>query len=363
MQTTILKKDFINALTIGGAMAGKNKTLPILDSAKVEVTTDTISVHSFNGESWVTKQTKVESADTTFAFCINPNDLVKALKSLAEEVVTFSIEGNLLRIEHFKGTMEMPVVDSTEFPSPSIAVDGIKFDIESSKLKEWLFISSSFVSSDDLIPVMCGMYFYSDEGRVGVCATDAHKLWCDSIDKHCEDFGIVVPSSGIKPLAGLLEGCEGCVITINGNLFSVTMDNAKFHCRLVEGKFPNFKAVIPSNNPIKVDVSKSELQDSINRAQLMTNKSTSLLKLSVRDCSMDIEGNDVEFCKSAKETIKVEKKGDDITIGVKADILSIALSTVKSESFSLLLSKPERPILISEKDDKKVILIMPMMLK
>jgi DNA polymerase III sliding clamp (beta) subunit (PCNA family) len=59
MQTTILKKDFINALTIGGAMAGKNKTLPILESAKVEVSADTIAVHSFNGESWVTKQTKV----------------------------------------------------------------------------------------------------------------------------------------------------------------------------------------------------------------------------------------------------------------------------------------------------------------
>ena len=91
MQTTILKKDFINALTIGGAMAGKNKTLPILEFAKVEVSADAIAVHSFNGESWVTKQTKVESADTTFAFCINPNDLAKVLKSLVEEVVTFAI--------------------------------------------------------------------------------------------------------------------------------------------------------------------------------------------------------------------------------------------------------------------------------
>ena len=112
MQTTILKKDFINALTIGGAMAGKNKTLPILESAKVEVTTDTLSVHSFNGESWVTKQTKVESADTSFAFCIPPNDLAKVLKSLVEEVVTFAIEGNLLRISHIKGTIEKPIVTS-----------------------------------------------------------------------------------------------------------------------------------------------------------------------------------------------------------------------------------------------------------
>ena len=53
MQTTINKKDFINALTIGGAMAGKNKTIPVLEFAKVDVESDYLTVHSFNGETWV----------------------------------------------------------------------------------------------------------------------------------------------------------------------------------------------------------------------------------------------------------------------------------------------------------------------
>lgn len=363
MQTTINKKDFINALTIGGAMAGKNKTLPILESAKVEVTTDTLSVHSFNGESWVMKQTKVESADTSFAFCINPNDLIKALKSLAEEVVTFAIEGNLLRIEHFKGTMEMPILPSEHFPSVQTTEEGVNISLNAEKLKEWLSIVPNFVADDELRPVMTGMYLYARGGTLGVCATDAHKLFTDSIAFECDsEFGVIVPSSAFRPLKDMLGANEIGVVIGTKNISFTTSDSA-LHCRLVEGAYPNFNAVIPRNNSVLVKASKSELLDSVSRASLMANATTSLLKLSVSDSAMDIEGSDIDFSKKAKDSVSVEKTGADVTIGVKAGFFATCLGAVDSEDVVLKMENSQRAIVFEDAmNTNKVVLVMPMMI-
>lgn len=344
-------------------MAGKNKTLPILESAKVEVTTDTLSVHSFNGESWVTKTTKVESADTSFAFCINPNDLIKALKSLAEEVVTFAIEGNLLRIEHFKGTMEMPILPSEHFPSAQTTEEGVDISLNAEKLKEWLSIVPNFVADDELRPVMTGMYIYAKGGTLGVCATDAHKLFTDSIAFECNsEFGVIVPSSAFRPLKDMLGANEIGVVIGTKNISFTTSDSA-LHCRLVEGAYPNFNAVIPRNNSVLVKASKSELLDSVGRASLMANATTSLLKLSVSDTVMEIEGSDIDFSKKAKDSVSVEKTGADVTIGVKAGFFATCLGAVDSEDIVLKMENSQRAIVFEDAmNTNKVVLVMPMMI-
>lgn len=363
MQTTINKKDFINALTIGGAMAGKNKTLPILEYAKVEIKGNSLAVHSFNGESWVTKQTKVESADTNFAFCINASELGKALKSLAEEMVSFSIEGTTLTINHFKGTMEMPIAPVEHFPQAQEVSEGISLSLNAEKLKEWLNIVPNFVADDDLRPVMCGMYLYTRGGTLGVCATDAHKLFTDSIAFDCDsEFGVIVPSSAFRPLKDMLGANEIGVVIGTKNISFTTSDSA-LHCRLVEGAYPNFNAVIPRNNSVSVKASKSELLDSVSRASLMANATTSLLKLSVSSSSMDIEGSDIDFSKKAKDSVSVEKTGADVTIGVKAGFFATCLGAVDSEDVVLKMENSQRAIVFEDAmNTNKVVLVMPMMI-
>lgn len=362
MKISIERKKFLDALTIGGAMAGKNKTLPILEFAKVEISANTIAVHSFNGESWVTKQTKVESADTSFAFCINPNDLAKVLKSLVEEVVTFAIEGNLLRISHIKGTIEMPIVQSDAFPQAQEVSEGTSLTLNADKVKEWLSIATNFVANDELRPVMNGIYLYGKDGRMGVCATDAHKLFTDSIESDCEEFGVIIPSSAFRPLKDML-GTNGVSVVIGTKNISFTTSDSALHCRLIEGNYPNFKAVIPQNNGVAVKVSKSELLDSVNRASLMANKTTSLLKLSVGDSVMGIEAHDMDFSTKASENVKVEKTGADVTIGVKSDFFATCLGIVGAEDVVLRLGDERRPVLFEDSLCKdRVMLVMPMMI-
>lgn len=363
MQTTINKKDFINALTIGGAMAGKNKTLPILEFAKIDVEADHLAVHSFNGETWVSKSTKIEETSATGSFCVNPSELIKALKTLAEEVVTFQPSGSILVIDHYKGTMEMPLVEARAFPVAQVTEDGVRVNIIVDKMKEWLSIASDFVAQDELRPVMNGLYLYAKDGILGACATDAHKLWHDTVECPCENFGVILPASGFKSLLSMLDGASDVVATIGSKNISFTTINSALHCRLIEGNYPNFKAVIPTNSAIEVKVHKGELVDSVGRVGLFANKTTSLLKLGVTGSSMNIEGNDINFSRKASENIAVESSGGDIAIGVKGDFFSICLAHIASDEIVLKMSTPDKPIVFEDSAELgKVILVMPMLI-
>ena len=363
MQTTINKKDFINALTIGGAMAGKNKTIPVLEFAKVDVESDYLTVHSFNGETWVSKSTKIEGTSAVGSFCVNPSELVKALKTLAEEVVTFQPSGSVLVIDHYKGTMEMPLVEARAFPVAQVTEDGVRVNIIVDKMKEWLSFASDFVAQDELRPVMNGLYLYAKDGVLGACATDAHKLWHDTIECECDDFGVILPASGFKSLLSMLDGASDVVATIGSKNISFTTHNSALHCRLIEGTYPNFKAVIPTTNGIKVKVHKGELVDSVARVALFTNKTTSLLKLGIANNAMNIEGSDINFSRKASEKMEVEQLGADIEIGVKGGFFSICLSHIVSDEVVLEMSNPNRPIVFKDSlEPSKVILVMPMLI-
>lgn len=364
MQTTINKKDFINALTIGGAMAGKNKTIPVLEFAKVDVDVESLTVHSFNGETWVSKSTKVDNASATGAFCVNPSELVKALKTLAEEVVTFEVGDSVLTISHIKGIMEMPIVKAEQFPVAQVTEDGVRVNIIVDKMKEWLSFASDFVAQDELRPVMNGLYLYAKDGVLGACATDAHKLWHDTIECEYDDFGVILPSSGFKSLLSMLDEATDVVATIGTKNISFTTHNSSLHCRLIEGTYPNFKAVIPTANDIKVKVHKGELVDSVARVALFTNKTTSLLKLGIANNAMNIEGSDINFSRKASEKMEVEQLGADIEIGVKGDFFSICLSHIVSDDVVLEMSNPNRPIVFKDSlEPSKVILVMPMLIQ
>ena len=132
---------------------------------------------------------------------------------------------------------------------------------------------------------------------------------------------------------------------------------------MVEGDYPNFKAVIPQNNGVAVKVSKSELLASVNRASLMANKTTSLLKLSVGDSVMGIEAHDMDFSTKASENVNVEKTGADVTIGVKSDFFATCLGIVGAEDAVLRLGDERKPVLFEDSLCKdRVMLVMPMMI-
>lgn len=367
MTITVNRKDFIDALTIGSAMEGKAKTMPILNFTKITTSQLAMTITSFDLECSISKRCDVVSCDTIGEFCVCANDLIKAIKSLKNDEITLVIGNNLLTIEHTSGAMSMPVQDATTFPT--ISQDDVEdvncIVLQSEWLKEWIMVSRNFVADDDFRPIMNGMYIHVTSSNVEVCATDAHKLYTDSIDvdySEGTDVVAVLPSRAFNPLLTILNGVNEVTMNIDTKNFIFTTSDTTLTCRKIEGNYPNFKAIIP-NHSTMIETVKAEFMQALSRVALFADSTTSLVKLNVSSNKIDMEGSDIDFSKMSKDSVgAIRWQGDALSIGAKANFLAICASNVASANIIIEFGTSTQPMLLKDSmRPNKTILLMPMM--
>jgi DNA polymerase-3 subunit beta len=369
MTIKVDRKEFIDALTIGSAMDGKAKTMPILNLTKITTSQIAMTITSFDLECSITKRCDVISCDTIGEFCVCANDLIKAIKALKNDEITLVVDNNLLTILHASGTMSMPVQNATTFPAIS---QGEDFDehvyvLSSGCLKEWVMISRNFVADDDFRPIMNGMYIHVTPSNVEVCATDAHKLYTDSIDVDYVsgvDIEAVLPSRAFSPLLTILNGVDEVTMNVDDKNFIFTTNDTTLTCRKVEGNYPNFKAIIP-NHPTAVELNKTEFIQALSRVALFVDANTSLVKLNVSSNKIDMEGSDIDFAKMSKDSVNASMtRGESLSIGAKANFLTICASNVFSDNIIVEFGAFNQPMLLKDSmRPNKTILLMPMMIQ
>lgn len=211
MKFSIERKKFLDALAIGASMAGKTKTVPILECAKCRVKNNEITIVSTDVECWVLKRVPVVSHDEDFEFCVNPSDLTKALKSLDDEEVKLSVTDSIVSVIHNKGAIEFPSYDFKAFPTATKGDTPTTITVSSELLFNWLNKAKNFVANDDLRPVMNGVYIYIKDGKIGVCATDAHKLFTDFTDFDGDsslNISAILSSRTFAPLMNMINGTD-----------------------------------------------------------------------------------------------------------------------------------------------------------
>ena len=360
MKITIERKSFIDALSVGGSMSGKTKTLPILDMAKVTIKEKSATISSFDGEVAITLRTQIIDNDGELVFCINTKDLLSILKSLKDENVQLDINDNICVVLHSKGKMEVMVCDSSDFPTPNKDSESVGVSINSDVLVSWVKNSKNFIEQNDLRPIMGGMYLYYNANEVGCAASNAHKLYWDYIEMSCgvsTQYDGVVTSKAMDSLLMMLSNSDSVNIIFSDNNICFKTSNAMLLCRKVEGKYPNFKSIIPQKNSIGVDVVVEDFKDAINRAVLMSGV-THLLKVTCSGMNMHVESCDFDFGKKSEEDIACSVEGDSITIGFNGTFLLDCLNALQAQEVVINMSDPSRPIVL--KEGTKTILLMPM---
>jgi DNA polymerase-3 subunit beta len=138
-------------------------------------------------------------------------------------------------------------------------------------------------------------------------------------------------------------------------------------CRLVDGKYPNYQAVIPQNNPNKLVVDRQLLLNSARRISLFSNKSTNLIRLKITGSELGLSAEDYDFNNAANERLTCNYSGEDMEIGFNSKFLVEMLQNLDTENVILELSAPNRAgILLPDSPDAKtedvLMLVMPIML-
>ena len=360
----------LKQLQILGGVINNNNTLPILDNFLFELKQNELTISASDLETTITSTIDVES-DSSGSVAISARLLLDTLKTFPNQPLTFKTEdNNTIEISSEQGKYDMAYFSGDEFPK-TISLDNPNSTIIPSGVLGTAISKTIFATgNDDLRPVMSGVFFQFSSENLTFVATDAHKLvkYTRTDINATEAAEFIMPKKPLNLLKGILGNNETDVtIEYNNTNAKFVFDNIVLICRLIDGKYPNYDAVIPKENPNKLSVDRASFLNSTKRVSIFSSKTTHQIRLKMAGTELNISAEDIDYANKADERLNCDYQGDDMQIGFNSRFLTEMLSNLTSEEVLIEMSLPNRAGILTPVDGNEVgeeitMLVMPVML-
>lgn len=362
--------------SISGIITNSN-TVPIISCFHFQLEEGKLTVRATDLETTLVVTLDVETAslDGLSQVAIQSKLLLDILKSLDDVPLTFTVDDSSYAIElaHSAGKYSLAGMDASVFPAMPQVEDTVSVTISSSALVSAINKTVFAASNDEMRQQMTGIFCQlSPEGATFV-ATDAHKLvrYKRNDVQADQPAEFIFPRKPITQVKKILESRrEESDVTLSYNRTNATFafDNVFVACRLVDGKYPNFEAAIPKDNPNKLTIDRVSFLNTLRRVGLFANQSTCQVRLSLSENEIVVSAEDVEFSNNAQEKLPCDYKGDTMDIGFNSRFLIEMLTNLDTEHILIEMSQPSRAGIIFPMTDEEdtseniLMLVMPVML-
>ena len=357
--------------SISGVLSTSN-SLPILDNFLFELENGTLTISASDLENTMKTHVKPDEAKEDGRIAIPAKLLLDTLKNFSDQPLSFQIEKENFGIEISSdyGKYKLVGQNADDFPkSPELEkTNSLKISgkIIANAIDKTLFATGN----DELRPVMSGVFCQFSTEKLIFVATDAHKLVrygrSDASAPNNSDF--ILPKKPLNLLKQNIEGDEEVEINYNESTVRFTFDNIELTSRLIDGKYPNYEAVIPNENPNVLTVDRMSFLNSIKRVSIFSNKTTHQVKLKVAGSELSISAEDLDFSNEAKERLTCNYNGDDMEIGFNSKFLLEMLNHINTQEVILEMSEPNKAGILlpsgNENDQEDILmLVMPVMIR
>jgi len=378
MRFIINSQLFLKHLSALSGVISNNNTVPIISCFHLHLEDNILTIKATDLETTMVSKIELENArvEGIDSIAIPAKLLIDMLKSLDDVPINFAVnaENYSIDISSGEGKYSLAGQNADTFPTMPEMSDTVQTSMPASVLVNAINKTAFAASTDEMRQQMSGIYCEMTPENVTFVATDAHKLVrYRRNDIHSdESVNFILPRKPIMQVKNILNGNkEDFDVTIDYNNTNVffTFDNFLIVCRLVDGKYPNYEAAIPKNNPNKLTVDRQTFLNTLRRVSLFANQSTHQVRLSIKERELEISSEDLEFSNKAHETIPCSYDGEPMDIGFNAKFLSEMITNLDTEQVLMELSHPSRagilfPINDSEeaKAEDILMLVMPVML-
>src|SRR4029079_7385146 len=342
---------------------------PILEDFLFEVEKNKLTVVATDLETVMRVQLDIEAKDSG-KVCIPAKILIDSLKNIADQPLTFNIDKNFsIEITSDNGKYKVMGENPDNFPKEPSADDTTSFTMTTSALLTAINKTLFAVSNDDLRPAMTGVFFELDKKGVQFVATDAHRLVRykrkDASSPKTDSF--IVPRKPLNLLKAAIPSNEDEItLSYNSNHLFVKHGTTQMSCRLIDARFPDYKVVIPTDNPYRLTVNRTDFQNALRRVSVFSNKSTNQVALTITGSELQLAAQDVDFSFEGNERMTCRYDGDDLQIAFNAKFLIEMLNAADTEDITIDLSTPTKAGIVkpteTEKNEVLLMLVMPLML-
>ncbi|MEG0602308.1 MAG: DNA polymerase III subunit beta [Mucinivorans sp.] len=364
-----------NLQAIGKVINSKN-TLPILDYFLFEIKDNELKITASDIDTTLQTTIAIDNqASENGAVAVPARRILDSIKEFAEQPLTLSLDNDTWEITIAWGTgkLSIPGITGVGYPEqPSLQEnETTRISVTAGLLADGI-ASTIFATADDTLrPVMNGINVALSPTEITFVATDAHRLvrYQNTSVTVAQAASFILPAKPSTLLRSVMPRDEKAMIDVAFDSKNVvfTLPNHRLVCRLIEGNYPNYNAVIPLNNTNNLSLDRGEFMASLRRVSVCSNQASGLVRLSLSSKGLAITAQDFDYNTSAEDNIACVYTGPAMEIGFKAPFLLDILSNIHTTEVMISLADSSRPglFLPVDPDDEKtsiLMLLMPMMI-
>ena len=363
--------------SLSGVLSSSN-TMPIIGCFHFHLEENNLTIKTTDLTTTLMARMTVETGrmEGSEEVAVPSKMLLDILKTFDDVPLTFDVDTTNFSIDIVsgQGQYRLAGMDAATYPTMPVAESTSKIEMSGAALVNAINKTVFATSNDEMHQQMSGIYCEMTPDGVTFVATDAHKLvrYRRKDVTSDESTNFILPKKPIIIVKNILAARkEEGDVTIeynNTNLF-ITFDNFYIVCRLVDGRYPNYEAAIPKDNPNKLILDRQSFLNTLKRVSIFASEATRQVRLSISGDHVEISAEDLELSNNARETIPCQYEGDPMDIGFNAKFLTEMISYLDSEQVLVELSHPSRAGIIfpygdddTEKKDDILMLVMPVML-
>lgn len=368
MKFSTSSSDLLKHLQIAGGAISTNPVLPILEDFLFTITDNRLKITASDLETTIITSMDIIS-EANGMVAVPAKILIETLKALPEQPVTFEVDedSNGISVTSAYGKYKLSGENGSDFPETPAFAEGNEIELLGGVLSQAIANTIFATSNDDLRPTMTGVYFQIEADQITFVATDAHKLvkFASKINNADVSTSFIVPKKALNMLKMSLHTNEPVKISFNKSNAFFAFGNFQMACRLIDGRFPDYNAVIPVNNPNLLSIRRSDFLSSIKRIAIYANKTTNQVLFKIDGNTLNISSKDLDFSNEAEETLACTYEGSPLNISFNAKFLIEMLNVLNADDIKMELSVPNRAGIIKpvEQEDSVdlLMLVMPVM--
>lgn len=371
-----------NLQTVSGIIT-TNSAIPIIENVLFQISDKKLRLTATDLETTITTEVELSDADGDGEIVIPSKIVLETLKTLPDVPVIFTIsEDFVIEIVADESNYKLVGYNAEEFPQKPELENVSSFKMDTKILGNAISKTIFATATQDIRPVLSGVYFEVKPEDITFVATDAHKLVCYKYNLNINlEASFIVPKKPLMLLKNILQSFEGDVqVDFDDTKIGFTLDTVSLVSKLIEGKYPNYNGVIPKNNTNILKIERLPLLQRMRSISPYANQETHQVRMKIEPASMRLTAEDIGSSYRATATVPCvfeygsEQNSSDeeqspFEIGFSSKFLQEMLNNIDSDEITIRLSNFETAGLIfpyceneDEKQEHLLMLLMPVKL-
>lgn len=366
MQFSISRENLLKPLQQVCGVLSSRPNIPVLNNVLLQIAGNRLTITGTDLEVELSSHTLLDSASQDGAFTIPAKKFLDICRTLSDEFpINVTFEEDRAIVQSGRSKFNLTTLPAEEYPNLTDWQSEVDFSLEQSTLRRLIEATQFSMANQDARYFLNGMKFETEGNLLRTVATDGHRLAVCTIEltQELQNHSVILPRKGVLELNRLLENSdEAARLQIGTNNLRIHLNHIVFTSKLIDGRFPDYRRVLPRNATRIVEGAWESLKQAFVRASILSNERIRSVRLNLSENQLKITASNPEH-EVAEEIVDVNYQGDELEVGFNVTYILDVLNALKCRQVRIRLTDAASSCLIEDCDETGAeYVIMPMRL-